>query len=306
MQLAKLLKEHPERYDFREEILKFQTGDAIDRYHIYKAVALAERDGSLDNVAYVAAWAIKSLHSVLLPGGEADRCPLFQEIAARLWAGKHLEHCVRGRGGFSGDTMNSGFTTVSQWLGARGIRPAGGPFSNLKVLALYLDGRFRSAVKSCPQLEIERFLSACYTMGNFIPVPSPFQDRGLEPSRDYWDLALACIYNDYQREHPEKRIKMSDGREYSLEWLLKKRRGAEKCRTWLETFPSWDSFVEENFLQAFVQESGEPLPLWENHFTRPVLPESQEDFRQFFTNASQRIEARGRDMADKLREVVGE
>ena len=85
---------------------------------------------------------------------------------------------------------------------------------------------------------------------------------------------------------------------------------ADLCRNWLESFANWDTFVEHNFLQDFVNQQdgqyGLPKELWAGHFQQniPVLPEKEKDFDQLFTNASAWITARGQRIAGKIYEVL--
>ena len=161
---------------------------------------------------------------------------------------------------------------------------------------------FQQIINACPGAE--NFLNACYTLGNFLPIPPQFQPRGTSSLKDYWDLTLVCIYNYYmQKGHP---VDMEEfhhpiiGKPYTLEWMVGAKNLAQ-CEKWLSFFPSWKDFVEKNFLESFVEDSyGPPKPLWERHFIGPVLPEEGQ-FQDFFTNAANWIEKRGKAMADALR-----
>lgn len=161
---------------------------------------------------------------------------------------------------------------------------------------------------------ISEFMKVAYTIGNFIPVPSGFQRRGTGHSKDYWDLALMCIYNDYA-EKKEWPVKWPG---YTLTWLLSGNAEALRlCRKWLDSYESWDAFVEGNFLQDFVDEKtkngyGMPKPLWTGHFDGNIMPRKDEDaddrawqFREYFTNAAAWITARGTRIAAALAKSLG-
>ena len=85
----------------------------------------------------------------------------------------------------------------------------------------------------------------------------------------------------------------------------------EENEHWLEQSAmgqaGWDSFVEKNFMQPFtVTENGSygpPVPLWDDHFLKGGLPQNEDEFRQFFTNATERILARGELIAKKVKET---
>ena len=182
---------------------------------------------------------------------------------------------------YRGDTMCSWSTTVNRCL--RHTRPP------------RLDD-IDETLATC----IVDFMQVVYTIGNFIPAPSAFQKRGSCPSRDYWDLALAAIYHYYQS--PDKIV---------VRWLLDGIKNAENCKPWLNCFESWDNFVEENFMQPFLKNSekvnghyGPPDELWEGHFAYSGLPQNEEEFQQFFTNATERILARGELIAKKVKETT--
>lgn len=152
------------------------------------------------------------------------------------------------------------------------------------------------------------FFRIYHTVGNFLPAPPAFQDRGIMqlPSHDYWDLAMLCIYNYFRKVNDPKYKK------YTLEWLIKKEEAVSSCRAWLDSLGSgqggWDCFVERNFLQDFVNRDGEPYgppkELWKGHFTNGTKPSDRADFEQFFTNASAWITARGVRIALAVKEAL--
>lgn len=156
------------------------------------------------------------------------------------------------------------------------------------------------------------YIQLNHTMGNLIPVPFISENkgqfnspRGLGKSKDYWDLALLAVYKHY---HPA-----CSGFAYMqdpLKWLLGSASNVALCRNWLESFATWDTFVEQNFLQDFVNQQdgrfGLPKELWAGHFQQniSVLPEKEKDFDQLFTNAAAWITARGQRIAEKIHEVL--
>lgn len=160
-----------------------------------------------------------------------------------------------------------------------------------------------------------KYIRLNHTIGNFIPVPfvegggdfnSP---RGFDGSSyDFWDLALMCIYNYYFSIHDSTcNLKYPH---YDLKWLLGKDQNVDLCRNWLDSFGSsasgWDTFVKQNFLQDFVEGEendhyGLPKELWEGHFEGTVIPKKEEHYNDFFKYASERIEARGKKIAKKIK-----
>lgn len=218
-------------------------------------------------------------------------------------------YCLESDAGIlRGDTMNSYATTVREFLRTYGHSEAcvkgflakakngkwgtpeqynGDAHWEMCVLDHY--DYFKGLL---PQAA-EMFFSLCHTVGNFLPVPPAFQDRGSMqlPSHDYWDLALMCIYHYYS------------GIKYPLSWLVKAD-SIPVCHQWLDSFGTWNGFVEQNFLQDFIGPDGTPKELWKGHFTNGVMPKKEADFEQFFTNASAWITARGVRIALAVKEAL--
>ena len=262
------------RYDFREEIIQFPSDDPVDRYYIYKAIGIAETDNDLTYQDQ-----ISGEYKVLVEKGEADRSELLKDIYQHIWKTEYLDVCTRNGTEFSGDTMNSIFTTFTKWLSAVQAIKGPGQWSNRKVLQRYIDKNEKNesilyaAVKEDKD-RVLSFFKSSYTLGNFIPAPAVFQQRGFSPSKDYWDLALAAIYNYYRSNDKVGKDTVCTfirPEPYSLEWLLRGEKNAEKCKPWLDRFKTWDNFVEQNFMQPFtVTENGSygpPVPLWDDHFS---------------------------------------
>lgn len=196
---------------------------------------------------------------------------------------------------YRGDTMCSWSTTVNRCL--RHNRPP------------RLDD-IDETLATC----IVDFMQVVYTIGNFIPAPSVFQKKGSCPSRDYWDLALAAIYNYYRSNDKVGKDTVCTfirPEPYSLEWLLRGEKNAENCKPWLDRFKTWDNFVEQNFMQPFLKVDkpvnghyGPPDELWKGHFDCGGIPQGEDEFQQFFTNATQRILVRGELIAKKVKETT--
>lgn len=303
------------RYDFREEIIQFPSDDPVDRYYIYKAIGIAETDNDLTYQDQ-----ISGEYKVLVEKGEADRSELLKDIYQHIWKTEYLDVCTRNGTEFSGDTMNSIFTTFTKWLSAVQAIKGPGQWSNRKVLQRYIDKNEKNesilyaAVKEDKD-RVLSFFKSSYTLGNFIPAPAVFQKRGFSPSKDYWDLALASIYNYYQLRDKSVRedtvCTFIRPEPYSLEWLLRAEKNAENCKPWLDRFKTWDNFVEQNFMQPFLKVDkpvnghyGPPDELWKGHFDCGGIPQGEDEFQQFFTNATQRILARGEMIAKKVKETI--
>lgn len=169
----------------------------------------------------------------------------------------------------------------------------------------------------------QAFFRTVHTVGNCMPVPfggkgafnSP---RGMGPSKDYWDLALGCIYNHYARQTGAPVLTRQGEDRYTLAWLLKgkavdratrdrkTRANLTLCQDWLDGFGSWPQFVERNFLQDYVEKAetgwGMPKALWDRHFAAAVEAEQPQDFEAFFSQVSKRCASRGKRIAQAAKE----
>lgn len=155
------------------------------------------------------------------------------------------------------------------------------------------------------------FTKLYHTIGNMIPVPEGAFNgpRGISPRiRDYWDLTLTGIYNWYQEING-----LDTCGAYRLLDVVRSEAAVKICEQWLSDFkcngmPSWNAFVENNYLQDFVHEShghfGAPRELWKGHIFDARMgrkPQSRQEFEQFFTNAADWISGRGRRIAAALK-----
>lgn len=92
----------------------------------------------------------------------------------------------------------------------------------------------------------------------------------------------------------------------------------DKYEVWLESYDmKWNNFVEANSLGDYLDEHGgwdnfvkkdadgqhygRPRELWTGHFSGNVTPDTEEQFQQFFENATKWIKNRGKYMFYKLK-----
>lgn len=161
------------------------------------------------------------------------------------------------------------------------------------IISRYLSNNSKTVTSLMEYEEVEKFLSAYHTIGNFMPVPigcnSP---RGIGPLKDYFDLTLLHIYN-YYINHDIEEIKPIVKSDMTLAILYK---------DWLDSFGSWPNFINDNYLKAFVDENNYPLELWNGHFKqiKNVYPQSKAQCQEYFVNASKCIYERSLDMLAAL------
>lgn len=302
-EIQKLIKEQSDKgtlarfdvrdYEFRRVMKKENRADIVQAYdsapHIVAQTAIgktwAKRGKTGYDYDYDASLFFNQIYqAAMFPEGE-------------IWNSHGYEYQISYDGiDYRGDTMCSWSTTVNRCL--RHKNPP------------RLDD-IDETLATC----IVDFMQVVYTIGNFIPAPSAFQKRGFSPSKDYWDLALAAIYNYYQIRDKSVRedtdCTFIRPELYSLEWLLRGEKNAENCKPWLDRFKTWDNFVEQNFMQPFLKVDkpvnghyGPPDELWKGHFDCGGIPQGEDEFQQFFTNATQRILARGEMIAKKVKETI--
>ncbi|WP_028235466.1 hypothetical protein [Pseudobutyrivibrio sp. MD2005] len=179
---------------------------------------------------------------------------------------------------------------------------------------------------------LDDFLKASYTLGNFIPVPfesdgGQFNVPRYKTTNDYWDLTLLRIYNWYKENESlekdailktiENECDCNKNKELCL-LLGRNCANVKQCIKWLCEFGSWDSFVENNFMQPFVIEEGNgnygaPLELWKGHFERTedgifenTMPLCKKQCEDFFENAADRIKKRSELMVEELKNKLHE
>lgn len=213
-------------------------------------------------------------------------------------AGNTLKYELRGQSGFvfRGDTMNSYAITVHEFVKRFGSVSG-------RVTDRYILNNYDALSGLLPKAGVD-FIRLNHTIGNFIPVPFVKEGiefnrpRGTRETKDYWDKALWAIYQWYTSENDE-----------GLKTMLGKEESVALCKEWLEVFGGWQAFVQKNYMQPFVRRFadgsfGEPLELWDNHFSGSVLPQTEGDFEQFFVNARIRILERGKLVVAALKEKL--
>lgn len=310
-----LALEHSEKFDFTDECAcdNYKAiSNPISKYCIYKAYFRAQesnwisRGKKLYNEGFLFS---KNCHESYAGIIDPDsKSPLLQEIYRLLWDKECLAYSLsenkNGEPQVNADTMNSAQTTLNQTMERFNIGTACDPkgkASTNRLIYLYAKDGDNLSVKLEDVVGLRPFLLAYHTLGNFIP--TPFNTERTARTKDYWDLTLRRIYKWYCAKSEE------DKNDELHNLLLDKENVVEGCRQWLLAFGTWDNFVEMNYLQDFVNVDangicGAPKELWEGHFSKALLPENEEDIKQFYTNASSWIRSRGNCMIIALKEKL--
>lgn len=127
----------------------------------------------------------------------------------------------------------------------------------------------------------EFFIQTMHSFGNFIPVPLGFETgRSNSGLWNYWDIPMAHIYRYYM-----------DQSDQPLEDLFKhanplnKQDTINNCKQWLNMFGNWQTFLDQNFLNSYVDKYKRPLKLFNNHFMTHPVPETLSETEELFETA---------------------
>lgn len=150
---------------------------------------------------------------------------------------------------------------------------------------------------------MEGFLSAWHTIGNYCPVPKGFNSpRSNFGKHDMWDLSLMKIRQWYLTSNTilKEKILAEDLFHFN------KKGDVISSTKWLEQFgdgqEGWVNFVNTFYFQDWVNKDYEVLPLCANHdWTYAFTPINNLD--EFLINYKERIYKRGLRIMEKLREV---
>lgn len=237
-------------------------------------------------------------------------CLFLDEIYISLWDDQVLQHCRKGTR-ITCDTMNSVCRTLNIAIGCIETEKTAHeefrksyPQQRKNITMGYLLNRFYDTNGQLRETlagnkELIRFVDVYHTLGNFIPFPSGCNAaRASARTKDYWDLTLKYIYDYYHNTENVHSEPYTDA-------ICGYGEASYHLKKWLDEFGDWDTFVEKNYMSAFVNKNedgtyGEPIELWEGHFSGSVLPESLEECNEYFSKATICILRRGLEMAEKL------
>lgn len=256
-----------------------------------------------------------------------------QIIYKTIWDSKYYEECIdKNDKHICGETMNTLFTTFNKFVRYIAFKDVYkkesekfkdsytgslSQTSELYAMEYYNDSTtYGKPIEFIEEIYkytyIIDFIKTYTTLGNFIPCPVDCNTpRGSGELKDYWDLTLACIYNYYLKN--ENKILYNKEKEFNLCHIISGEREPkkrilleERYKKWLDGFKNWNTFVEKNFMQSFVENKdkngdyGKPRELWEGHFDGDVLPQKDAEYKQFFMNAKKFINKRSELMVEAL------
>lgn len=154
-------------------------------------------------------------------------------------------------------------------------------------------------------IEIENLAKNYHTIGNMIPVPTGFNigRAGKMAKYDFWDLTMLKIWEWYQ--HKEYCRGCNNCDKALEELLFNNNDSINHCKRWLVKFPLWKDFVEENYLNCYVdKDSYDPIVFWEAHnLENAELPTDEGAFLKYLKLLNILIEERNGQMLNALKNL---
>lgn len=181
---------------------------------------------------------------------------------------------------YRGDTMTSTWTVLKQYvqitmkISKHQESWEGYIFNNVKKIKI--------------SNELGKFLELCHTYGNFLPVPLGFNaGRSNYGKWDMWDLTLSKIYEWFcDKENLNNSLNVLFSASTNIEYSV------SHCCEWLKQFETWEEFVDNNYLQAYVDKNYKPILFFEGHSFEKPLPTNEREFQDFFKAVNKCIEKR--------------
>lgn len=149
--------------------------------------------------------------------------------------------------------------------------------------------------------QLYRFLECWHMLGNYCPVPRHFNSArsgpGRSASHDYWDLTLIKIKAYYDKKRVNEHDAWKELKEllHGCDNALSCKEccdNASSCKKWLDYFETWEGFIEQNYMQDFVEGNYDVKRFFKDHDWNKLAPETLEEFKDLFRNASEMIEKR--------------
>ena len=162
---------------------------------------------------------------------------------------------------YRGDTMTSAGIPIKNYIQ---LKMSGQSKIQGNMWELYFL-RNMEKIKLSP--EAGRFLQLTHSIGNFIPVPSGFNTgrSGEYAKWDSWDLTLTQIFQWYTDNSNMTDICNHGALERLFTYAKNKESAIQYCEAWLQLFGTWENFVNENYLVAFLDKIGVPKKFFLGH-----------------------------------------
>ena len=157
------------------------------------------------------------------------------------------------------------------------------------------DKKYPKFKKAFENEKVREFVKHYHTLGNYIPVPYGFNKArsGSFASHDMWDITLEKIKEYYHIRKQSKDI--SKSLEVILE-LLHMKDTINKTINWLDSFGTWENFVDKNFLMEndknknYVDKSYNIIKLANHHFSDSQI--KSDEYLKYFEELTNIIKGR--------------
>lgn len=190
---------------------------------------------------------------------------------------------------FRGDTMTSIWTTLKEYAK---LKTGTHRIDEADSWELFI---LRNHKKIDLSYHAGRFIQLGHSIGNFMPVPPGFNvGRSNYGKWDYWDLTLSQIHQWYM-DNPGHSEYINNR---ALEILFANDRNKQtsifNCGMWLKSFETWERFIQQNYMESFVDKNGVPKRFFKSHSLNNPLPTTIKEFEEFFKTVNECIMVRGK------------
>lgn len=282
----------PEIYDFSNDCIteeSYQEKTGLDKFFAYKTSPNKGKDPDTNSA-------------------------LLQHIYSQLWGDLTTKEFMFRDNWIASDTMTSAWVPVKKYITLNFEselkqlkQDKGYRFDTVKVFnELYENKSIKEAM--APNKSLVKFVSMYHSIGNYCPVPIGFNvpRSGWGASYDSWDLTLMKIKQFYLGLG-ERKAEIPEHTMHILE-LMHYDKSVINVYKWLEHFgqgiKGWKNFINTMYFNDYIKEEGDDyivLPLCNNHNWDNI---EINDYNEFFENAADRIEKRGKIIVNELRKKL--
>lgn len=190
---------------------------------------------------------------------------------------------------FRGDTMTSIWTTLKEYAK---LKTGTHMIDETDSWELFI---LKNHKKIDLSYHAGRFIQLGHSIGNFMPVPPGFNvGRSNYGKWDYWDLTLCQIHQWYMDNTRRSEYINNQALEVLFANDKNKHASISNCQVWLESFETWKQFVQQNYMESFVDKNGVPKRFFKNHTFNNPLPTTIKEFEEFFKSVNECIMVRGK------------
>lgn len=303
-------------YDFVQDTLTKQLHTytqltPLEKYFLYRSNLYSAKYN--DNLTPDAIQTIRDFlcyTSTFDPKDPDTSSTLLKDIYKHIWTEKYLEeYCP------CSDTMTSSQILLNAAIHYLQTQP--NTFHTITNTTTYIIPSTNSsiALAACNATtnlysaiqntfpELITFLSLYHTIGNYIPIPQGFNvPRSFYGKKDFFDITLMQIKTYYS-------LSLGQQTQYLTSNLLNNHPQADTkaVRHWLNKYgkntEGWYHFINENYLQMYLDEAGEVIPFWQGHSEKNVtIPPDAKAYKAGLRTINQCIEKRGNKLIKYLKE----